>query len=188
MRLFSHVRLEHQLLMLLSSKCNTGVVKWNDGAKSSSWGNLMDKRCFLLIALGVTKWLTLADQYFRKMFPMSLCIAQVMRAITAVCVRVCVHVCMQLVSLHKAWVKVNPSATAFLSTISFPVMKMELRSSGASVSLGRAEHLQMVLKACTRWPSFSIFNERRPTKIIPVSSSIPCGHGHELVTQIKLQC
>lgn len=66
-------------------------------------------------------------------------------------------------------------------------MEMELRSSGASVSLGRAEHLQMVLKACTRWPPFSIFNERWPTKMIPVSSSIPCGDGHELVTQIKLQ-
>lgn len=66
-------------------------------------------------------------------------------------------------------------------------MEIELRSSGGSVSLGRAEHLQMVLKACTRWPPFSIFNERWPTKMIPVSPSIPCGDGHELVTQIKLQ-
>lgn len=103
------------------------------------------------------------------------------------CVRACMCACVHVVSLHKARVKVNPSGTAFLSTISFPVMKMELRSSGASVSLGRAEHLQMVLKACTRWPPFSIFNERKPTKMIPVSSSIPCGDGHELVTQIKLQ-
>lgn len=137
-------------------------------------------------SLDVTKCLTLSDQYFRKMFPVSLCIAQAVKAPTAVCV--CVRACVHVVSLHKAWVKVNPSGTAFLSTISFPVMKMELRSSGASVSLGRAEHLQMVLKACTRWPPFSIFNERKPTKMIPVSSSIPCGDGHELVTQIKLQC
>lgn len=185
MYLFSHEGLEHQLLIPLSSKCNTEVVKWTDGAKSSSWGNLMDKRCLLLIALDVTKCLTLADQYFRKCSLHGYALPRQWGP-QLPCVRVCG--CMQLVSLHKAWVKVNPSATAFLSTISFPVMEMELRSSGASVSLGRAEHLQMVLKACTRWPPFSIFNERRPTKMIPVSSSIPCGDGHELVTQIKLQC
>lgn len=110
MYLFFHVRLEHLLLMPLSWKCKTEVVKWNDGAKSSSWGNLMDKRCLLLIALDVTKCLTLADQYFRKC---SLCCYALPRQWEPqlLCVRVCG--CMQLVSLHKAWVKVNPSATAF---------------------------------------------------------------------------
>lgn len=40
-------------------------------------------------SLDVTKCLTLADQYFRKMFPVSLYVAHAVEALTALCVCVC---------------------------------------------------------------------------------------------------
>ena len=126
--------------------------------EGNQWIREVSPSHFLDIAL-LTKSLTLTDQYFRKLLLVSPKRrgAQLQRVYLPVCVR-----------LELKWIHQHSHSISFPPFHSLSgFMKVELGSSGASVSLGRAEHLQMVLKACTRWPPPSIFNERSPQKYDP---------------------